>query len=954
MSKKYIILALVLSMLIPLVLMPQALATGSGTNPPANGYGTWYIDEGAGAFPSTLDPANEYDTASGECIFNSIETAIFFLGENPDKFETMLATQVTVAPPDPASPAYTNFTVYFKIRSPANGNPAVPFQNRCRTDYPANWGNYFLSTDDVEYSWERFLVHDYIGAATWMFYEFTLDCHTGDPTQAWWAPGIDNAIQKNNTHVWINVCNQGRSPRTATPSFAPVNMFIDPATGLPKDDGTFDANIYTKTANYPLDYPLRILFQVIAQSWCGIISHQWVIDYINNPATWAGYTGGYPPHPSTGSGNTQADWPGNTDPYADWVNYWGWTATDSPLDKLPIAAPTPGIMCGTGQYTLDWYDAAAGWSSVWYMEYWAWWPENPWWYPDEVLEWTGVPSSVVEGIWPRFGSSGYPKIPYTPQVASEIDQEGRITRLVIINTRNTAQRIADFVAGTVDNSAVSRANAWHLHDPEVVTNRNGPTKEGLRVNYPIPTLQVESQHYTFIVDPAGGLYGNIYDNDTLGVGGIPANFFNNTHVRNAFTILWNFTYCIQTLMFGEAYQPKTCAPDGLPYVNPANPMWTDSVNDEALAKAELDQAVFNGVYLNTTGFTVDLCYYDAAGGIREASVLDLEAMINKIGTDYGLPYHATHTNIPWNDFIPAIDAHLCATFRVGWLADYVDIHDFLFPYAASEGTYGKAQRIGAYHNEVDVIDADLKDAARTPDGPVRQALYYDAEAKLYTLNPTVFILVPIGRGYQRVWDQGFALIYMSLMPGLYGCWLWKWLYLRGDVDYDGKVTMGDVVYILDAFGSYIGKSGMPVIHPRWNYHCDVDGNPQESSPAPGDGGWRDRKIDMYDVTACLANFGRQRPTWEIYPKVTPATGHAGTTYTVSCLFQGGYGGNPAAYTYQWYDNSTGTFQKIVGATASTYTPAAGPPAGTVYALFCEVSDGVQWSRSGPPPAYITP
>jgi hypothetical protein len=53
---------------------------------------------------------------------------------------------------------------------------------------------------------------------------------------------------------------------------------------------------------------------------------------------------------------------------------------------------------------------------------------------------------------------------------------------------------------------------------------------------------------------------------------------------------------------------------------------------------------------------------------------------------------------------------------------------------------------------------------------------------------------------------------------------------------------------------------MPVFHARWNFNCDVDGNPKDSSPA-GHGGWRDRKIDLYDISAALDNFGKTDVQW---------------------------------------------------------------------------------------------
>jgi hypothetical protein len=928
MFKKYVILAIAFFMLTSLVMLPLVKATGSGTNPPNQpgntNYGTWIVDEGAGAFPATVDPANCYDTASAEVLFNSVETLLFFMGENPDKFEPLLATQATVAPADPAAPLYTNFTVYFKIRgTQPNGDGTIPFQNRCRTDFPVSWGQYFLTTKDVVFSFQRFLVHDYVGAATWMFYEFLLDCHVADPNNigAAWGTYIQNAIQSNNTYVWLNIANPGLVNRAAATSFTPVSMFTNDY-----GNGTFDPNFYTSCAGLPLDYPLRILFQVIAQEWCGIISQQWVIHYINT---------NLPAH----AGALLADWDGTT--YADWKTYTGWDSSDAPADKLPIAAATPGVMCGTGPYVLDRYDASAGWSIVAYDWYWqGWWWLGASWYP--LYPWSPLinpywlpfpPTWPPPGLYPPYWPwPVLPEIscPYPPEPDSGIVRGGYITRLIVVNTRNTAGRIADLISGAVDTSAINRANAYKVHYPGTANgDRNGPTQDGIRLNYPIPTLQTESQHYTFYIEIAPGNPYNVNTgNDTLAVGGIPQNFFNNTHVRLAFTYLWNFTYCITTLMFGEAYQPVTCAPNGLPYVNPIQTHYSDSPTNEAAAKAELDLAVFGGVHLNTVGFTVNLCYYDAAGGVRENSVLALQAAVNKLGTDYGLPYHASVTNIPWASFIPAINNHWLPTFRVGWLADYVDIQDFLFPYGASQGDYGKAQNIGIYtdNNLTHGIDLDLKEAARVPDGALRQSLYYDAEAKLYTLNPTVFILVPIGRGYQRTWDQGFAVEYNALMPGIYAYKLWKWIYIRGDVDYNCKVNMGDIVIILAAFGSYIGKSGMPVIHARWNFHADIDGNPYESGPLGGDGGWRDRKIDMYDVSAALADFGKfQVDNWEIHLFIVLVS----ITLTVTIT-----GGNPATRAIQWFKNGI----MIPGATTNSYVTTG---SGT---YDCFVSDGVQQQK----------
>jgi hypothetical protein len=255
--------------------------------------------------------------------------------------------------------------------------------------------------------------------------------------------------------------------------------------------------------------------------------------------------------------------------------------------------------------------------------------------------------------------------------------------------------------------------------------------------------------------------------------------------------------------------------------------------------------------LTNVGCDIPVCYY-LTGGAMEAYCINFANEINLVGALSGGGIVKAHiVYIAWNDFMPAMDTSECAIFRAGWLADYADVHDFLFPYGDSKGTFGAAQRF------VDpTLDNLLAEAVRTPDGPARQALYYQAEDELYKLNPTTFIMVPIERGYMRAWVQGHY--YNPWYPGIYAYNHWKAEEIRGDVNHDGVVNTLDLCAICGALASYIGKGGMPVISPWWNFHCDVDGNPYESDP-PGDGGWRDRKIDMYDVGAALTDFGQGTP-----------------------------------------------------------------------------------------------
>jgi len=793
MFKKYLILALAFAAALSMVLPLRAYASPgapSGTDPYE-----LIVDTIPGGGPVTLDPASCYDTASAELIFNIYETLIFFDGERYDVFRARLAEQAWIVSPGATvegvtitAPSYTNYSIVFKVRS------GIKFQTYCRqgdlTPYPS-WSEYTLTAEDVEYSFERWMVHDYIGGPQWMIYEPLLDCYAADTEHAAdFGKKIDDAVQRQGDYVWINIANPGLVAKTPSSTFV-IPMF--------NPDGSMRGTFWDDVAVKPLGYPLRILLQVLSQSWASIISKQWIINYVipNGPDM-------NPDVP-----DTQVDWDGNWGDYTGWVDYCGWEY--SPIDKIPQGAAHPGVACGTGPYILDRYDPTTEWSVVWNPNYWGGWPAQT------------------------------PSPPYPPMTSSGIKPAGYVKRLTV-RQRATEVRIAELQSGACDFAAIPRARAPALH---VDNNRNGPTLPGIRLNYPIPALQNDAIFFTFDIEPRpDNKYGKINDYNVLSEDGIPRNFFSDIHVRKAFIYLINFTMVIYDQLLGEAYQPHTFAVDGLPYVNLAQARYGPNP-DLLKAKQEFDQAF--GGNLKNVGFTIKITY-NSGNTIREAVCENLASLIvNNIGNVYyGGKFHAEAMPVAWTDYIPDMDLHFLPCFGIGWLADYADIHNFAFPYMHSEGAFAAAQR---YSNPT--VDNLIAQGARAPDGPVRQNIYYQLEAIYYDDAPSVTLFVPVGRGYMRTWVQGHY--YNPLYPGIYAYDHWKWEYMRGNVNYDNKVSMDDIVAILDAFGSYAGKMGMPVFHTRWNFHCDVDGNPFDT--------WRDRKIDMYDISAALDNFGKTEQPW---------------------------------------------------------------------------------------------
>jgi len=160
--------------------------------------------------PESLDPAWAYDTASAELIMNVYETLVAFdvdYTRGPyeavriDQFTPKLATgwsYQTINEYDPVTGSTYLRRFIFNLRfTNANGQP-IRFHNGDA-----------LTAEDVEYSFERWMVQDRSGGPTWMIYRPLLNTYGsvppsgpgGDPN---WGIRIDRAVQRNSTSVWFN------------------------------------------------------------------------------------------------------------------------------------------------------------------------------------------------------------------------------------------------------------------------------------------------------------------------------------------------------------------------------------------------------------------------------------------------------------------------------------------------------------------------------------------------------------------------------------------------------------------------------------------------------------------------------------------------------------------------------------------------------------------------------
>jgi peptide/nickel transport system substrate-binding protein len=171
--------------------------------------------------PRTLDPAVAYDTASAEPIMNVYETLVFFDEEKTDQFVPRLATNWYVSA--------DGLTYTFTIRQ------GVKFHN-----------NEILTAEDVEYSFERFMVIDGAGGPAWMFYEPLFDVFGSRDAEGnliITGQQIDNAITSNETAVVLHLIK-----------------------------------------------PYPPFMQILALTWSSVLCKKWCVEIGDWPGTWNNWT----------------------------------------------------------------------------------------------------------------------------------------------------------------------------------------------------------------------------------------------------------------------------------------------------------------------------------------------------------------------------------------------------------------------------------------------------------------------------------------------------------------------------------------------------------------------------------------------------------------------------------------------------------------------------------------
>ena len=487
----------------------------------------------------------------------------------------------------------------------------------------------------------------------------------------------------------------------------------------------------------------------------------------------------------------RSDWPGFWGNYENWIEFHD--PSSSPLDE-----PT-AVMCGTGPYKLESFDRPYQWSVTRFEYYWGGWPAS------------------------------WPSPPYSPLPSSGIQPRGFVDSLTEIVVDEWDLRLSMFLAGDLDIIAVPEDKYGDLHqngDP------NGPTLEGIRC-ISIPELRIRHYERTWVqgwyLSPLylDGLYGRCVAsrNKHALVVGVGHRTFEN-----------DANWVAELLRRND---------------------WDVSLRTDKTATVSNIQDWLNGAKSYSESDYV-LFYFSGHGG----NIPDQPPLDEKDDCDEIIKLHDGNiTDDYFTEWVRNVTSkHLAIIFdscHSGGFANITDAHQFGGKFLSEKNGSIIVTAAGGIHGDSDpayslTLGYSYFTYCFFKVNWHRNKLELAFKRAKKKMNLTQQWPLLNDRYSFSDFRKIYSLATHAVGARAYG--MWKWNYLAGDYNRDGKVDMIDIVLVCDAFGSY--HDGI-TIHPKWNFWCDVDGKPH--------GGWQDLKIDMYDIVIACFHFGQQIEPWQYPP-----------------------------------------------------------------------------------------
>jgi peptide/nickel transport system substrate-binding protein len=312
----------------------------------------------------------------------------------------------------------------------------------------------------------------------------------------------------------------------------------------------------------------------------------------------------------------------------------------------------------------------------------------------------------------------------------------KLERVVIKVVEEWTTRRLMLEAGDADHVDVPRA---HIEELEGV--------EGLTVWKDLPTLQNTALFFQFDISEESTFTGS----GKLDGAGIPNDFFSDLDVRKGISYAFNYEVFLKDALKNEAQQVGSAIVEGLSYydANAPRPNW-----DLAKAEEHLKKAWGGEVW--EKGFTFTIAY-NAGNVERKIGCEILQENLFNINEKFNVLIQV----MQWPTLLRGMYAGLLPMFQIGWMADYPDAHNFIFPFQSSAGTFSGWQN---YNNAE--VDALIAEGISGTTSAAREATYRKLDQLYFDDAPSFIVSQALGRRYFRSWVKGYY--FNPVLPGNFG------------------------------------------------------------------------------------------------------------------------------------------------------------------------------------------
>jgi len=271
-------------------------------------------------------------------------------------------------------------------------------------------------------------------------------------------------------------------------------------------------------------------------------------------------------------------------------------------------------------------------------------------------------------------------------------QTKQITLQAFENYFRGKAKINTVIQKTVDEFStrrlmISRADADIIEVPRIYETQMENIKN-VKLYSNLPRLMTDPVFFfTFNINPNA--------NPDIGSGkldgkGIPPNFFSDKDVRKAFSYSFDYDTFIKEGLRSKAERAYSPIPPSIMKLNNIKKYKFD------LEKAkEHFKKAFNGK-LWENGFELTLTY-NTGSDIRQLACEILKKNIESINPKFKINIRP----LDWAIYLEKAQSRKMPIFTRGWVGDYADAHNFIFPFYHSKGRYPQAQ--GFSDNELDIL-----------------------------------------------------------------------------------------------------------------------------------------------------------------------------------------------------------------------------------------------------------